>query len=247
MGWGIAHGFLRQKQIYSLWEKRPKKAHLMLNTTCQSTCFQEQFSCAESAFPGKDNAFHYKNYLQAVLGPGAEEAGAVRASVPKNFPAEWPYCLTWEQQGGKQRAAHGWQEKRKKCGRDLTGRWSQTSSLCGKATLPQSWGGSGEHVANAQVGQVPSSLQHSGSLGVWHSHSLCLCKCPQPQTLLMEENPKATVFWGPLSSTGVSQWAPKEGFISAPGFWHMGFTSALGQQWCLSPGCCRDAFPSAPT
>lgn len=55
----------------------------MLNTTHQSTCFQEQFSCAESAFPGKDNAFHYKNYLQAVLGPGAEEAGAVRASVPK--------------------------------------------------------------------------------------------------------------------------------------------------------------------
>lgn len=43
----------------------------MLNTTPQSTCLQELCSCAESAFPGKDNAFHYKNSLQAVLGPGA--------------------------------------------------------------------------------------------------------------------------------------------------------------------------------
>lgn len=48
----------------------------MLNTPPQSTCFQKLCSCAESAFPGKDNAFHYKSSLQAVLGPGAGEAGA---------------------------------------------------------------------------------------------------------------------------------------------------------------------------
>lgn len=47
----------------------------MLNTTLPRHLLSGAVHLC-SIFPGKDNAFHYKNSLQAVLGPGAGEAGA---------------------------------------------------------------------------------------------------------------------------------------------------------------------------
>lgn len=98
------------------------------------------------------------------------------------------------------------------------------------------------------MGQVPSRLQHSGWFGGFD--------IPIPSATANGSRPKHSswkkirkpLFAGTLSFLLVfhTEHLRKE-FLSTPGFWHMGFTPALGQQWCLSPGCCSDASPSAPS
>lgn len=194
MGWGTAHGFLGQNEIYSLLEKRAKKACLMLEYHPPKFAFRSSAAVLNQLFwhfPGKD-AFHYTNALQAVLGPGAGHL-----CPQTSLLSESPYHITWEQQRQKQWAsAHGWQKR--KHVRFLSRRWSQTSSLCGKTTLPQSWAGSGEHIPNTQVGQpAPAGSSTQDGLGAWHTHSLCHCNYPQSQTLLMEEKCQSHCLLGP--------------------------------------------------
>lgn len=157
-------------------------------------CFQEQCSCAESAFL----AFSWERCFSLhKLPPGCPWTRCRHLCPQTSLLSESPYHITWEQQRQKQWAsAHGWQ-KRKRV-RFLSRRWSQTSSLCGKTTLPQSWAGSGEHIPNTQVGQpAPAGSSTQDGLGVWHSHSLCHCNYPQSQTLLMEEKSQSQCLLGP--------------------------------------------------
>jgi len=77
--------------------------------------FRVSLAVLNQLFLGKMMLFARKIPYQAAFGAGARgEAGAIRAALPKKFPAECCQCLTWEQQGA---CDCGWQETRKEAWR----------------------------------------------------------------------------------------------------------------------------------